>query len=59
MMKFTWRNNIRDLAAWNSAKVEEVDEEVDNEMIEYEDMLAADQNGEEWDKLADKFSVLE
>jgi len=26
MMKFTWRNNIGDLAALNSAQVEEVDE---------------------------------
>jgi len=26
MMKFAWRNNISDLATWNSAQVEEVDE---------------------------------
>jgi hypothetical protein len=46
MMKFAWRNNIGDLAAWNSAQVEQVD----NEMREYEDMLAADRDFEEWDK---------
>jgi len=38
MMKFAWRNNIGDLAAWNSAQVEEID----NEMREYEDMLVSD-----------------
>jgi len=28
MMKFAWRNNIRDLAAWNSAQVEEIDKKM-------------------------------
>jgi hypothetical protein len=28
-MKFTWRNNIRDLAAWNSSQVEEIDDELE------------------------------
>ena len=51
MMKFTWRNNIGDLGAWNSAQVEEID----YEMKEYEDMLAADQEFEDWNKLEDKF----
>ena len=51
MMKFAWRNNIGDLAVWNSGKVEEVEEADSNEMIEYEDMLTADKDSEEWDKL--------
>jgi len=38
MMKFAWRNNIGDLAAWNSAQVDEVDE-----MKGYEDFLMGDQ----------------
>ena len=46
MMKFAWRNNIGDLAAWNSAQVEEID----HEMQEYEDMFIADWDFEEWDK---------
>jgi hypothetical protein len=46
MMKFAWRNNIGDLAAWNSAQVEEIG----HEMQEYEDMFVADQDFEEWDK---------
>jgi hypothetical protein len=55
MMKFAWRNNIGDLAAWNSARVEEVD----NEMKEYEDMLAADRDFEDWDKSADELVRVE
>jgi hypothetical protein len=38
MMKFAWRNNIGDLAAWNSSQVEDVD----NRVI-YADMLVADE----------------
>lgn len=53
MMKFAWRNNIGDLAAWNSAHIEEVD----SEMKEYEDMLTADRDFEEWDKTADEFVI--
>ena len=49
-MKFAWRNNIGDLAAWNSAQVEEVDE-----MKEFQDLLAANGKHEEWDKDADEF----
>ena len=45
-MKFVWRNNISDLAAWNSAQIEEVDE-----MKEYLDLLAADVEHDEWDKI--------
>lgn len=50
MMKFAWRNNIGDLAAWNSAQVEEID----HEMQEYEDMFIADRDFEEWDKSANE-----
>jgi hypothetical protein len=53
MMKFTWRNNIRDLSAWNSAQIEEID----NEMRDFEDMLAANWDFEEWNKLADEFVI--
>ena len=48
-MKFAWRNNIGDLAAWNSSQVEEIEDEA----TQYEDMLVADQDLDEWDKLAD------
>jgi hypothetical protein len=53
MMKFAWRNNIGDLAAWNSAHVEEID----NEIREYEDMLVSDRDFEEWDKSVDKLVI--
>jgi hypothetical protein len=54
MMKSAWMN-VGNLAAWNSTKVEEVDEGSDagSEMIEYEDMLTADRDHEEWDKMVD------
>lgn len=48
-MKFAWRNNIGDLAAWNSAQVEEVDE-----MKEYRDLLVEDMEQDEWDKMEDE-----
>jgi hypothetical protein len=35
-MKYAWRNNIPDLAAWNSALIEEVDLE------EFRELLGAD-----------------
>jgi hypothetical protein len=35
-MKFAWRNDIGDLAAWNSFQLEEVD---DSELKEFEDLL--------------------
>ena len=54
MMKFAWRNNIGILAAWNSVQVEEID----GGIKEYEDMLAADQDFEDWDKLADEPVIL-
>ena len=53
MMKFTWRNNIGNLAAWNSSNMEEVDDEV----TQYKDMLVADKNLDEWDKLADEVHI--
>jgi hypothetical protein len=49
MMKFAWRNNIRDFAVWNSSKVEKINDEI----RQYEDMLVADQDIEEWDNSAD------
>jgi len=45
VMKFAWRNNIGDLAAWNSSQVEEIDDELE----EYWDMLAADGEQARWD----------
>ena len=45
VMKFAWRNNIGDLTAWNSSQVEEID----NELGEYQDMLAADGEQARWD----------
>jgi hypothetical protein len=53
MMKFAWRNNIGDLAAWNSAQIEEIEDEI----IQYQDMLVADQDSNNWDNLADDFYV--
>jgi len=38
MMKFAWRNNISDLAAWNSSHIEVIE----GEIRQYEDMLVAD-----------------
>jgi len=45
VMKFAWRNNIGDLAAWNSSQVEEIDDELE----EYWDMLATDGEQVRWD----------
>ena len=59
MMKSSWKNNIGDLATWNSVKVEEVEEEVGDGMMEYEDMLTADLDHEEWfNPVADKVIVV-
>ena len=49
IMKFTWRNNIIDLVAWNSAQVEEVD------LWEYSEMLEAEEEAAELDKPEDEF----
>jgi hypothetical protein len=53
MMKFAWRNNIGDIAAWNSAQVEEVDE-----LKEYEDFLMGDEEQGEWDLPEDEISAV-
>lgn len=42
-MKFAWRRNMVDLAAWNSAKVEEVSLDEYLELLDNEDQAA------EWD----------
>jgi hAT family C-terminal dimerisation region len=46
IMKFAWRDNIGDLAAWNSSQVEEIDDELG----EYRDLLAADGEQARWDE---------
>ena len=47
VMKFAQRNNnIGDLAVWNLSQVEEIDDE----MKEYQDLLAANGKQEVWDK---------
>lgn len=45
VMKFAWRNNIGDLATWNSSQVEEIDDELE----EYWDFLVADGEQVRWD----------
>jgi len=45
VMKFTWRNNISDLVAWNSKQVEEAYDEMGG----YRDILAADGVHVKWD----------
>jgi len=45
IMKFAWRNNIRDLTTWNSSQVEEIDDK----MKEYRDLLAVDGEQLGWD----------
>ena len=44
LMKFAWRSDIVDLAAWNLQDAEEVD------IIEYETLFQADVEEAEWDK---------
>jgi hypothetical protein len=51
IMKFAWHNTIPDLAAWNSAEMEEV------ELGCYEDLLEADTMFAEFDKLEDEMVV--
>ena len=53
MMKFAWRNNIGNLAAWNLAQVEEVDK-----LKEYEDFLLGDEEQGVWDLAKDKISAI-
>ena len=43
-MKFTWRNTIPDLAAWNSSEVEEIN------IGEYEGLLGADNWQDDFDR---------
>lgn len=43
IMKFTWHQNIVDLAAWNSGQVEEI------ELEEYSELLEAEEQAVEWD----------
>jgi hypothetical protein len=50
IMKFAWRNNIGDLAAWNSAEVEVVDDE----LKEYRDLLIGDGEQEVWGNFIDE-----
>ena len=45
-MKFSWRNNIPDLAAWNSAQIEELN--LDKKC--YNELLALDEWADECDK---------
>lgn len=42
-MKFAWRNNLTDIAAWNSVEVEEVN------LVEFEDLLVIDGDDALWD----------
>jgi len=46
IMKLGWKNNIGDLAAWNSSQVEEIDDELG----EYRDLLAVDGEQAKWDE---------
>jgi hypothetical protein len=47
-MKFAWRNNIPDLAAWNSSEVEEIN------IGEYEGLLGADHWQDDFDQDLDR-----
>ena len=49
VMKFAWWNNVVDWASWNTASVEEVDE-----MQEYADYMAADEEQRAWDREEDE-----
>jgi hypothetical protein len=51
IMKFAWRNTISDLAAWNSAEMEEVD------LGCYEELLEADAMFDKFDKMEDEMVV--
>ena len=45
VMKSVWKNNVADLAAWNSNQVEEIHDE----MGDYQDLLVADGERAKWD----------
>lgn len=54
VMKFAWRQNVTDLAAWNSAQVEEI------ELDEYSELMEAEELAAEWDnEPIDEFILLE
>jgi len=44
-MKFMWKNNIADLAAWNLSQVEEIHDK----MGDYHDLLTVDGEQAKWD----------
>lgn len=52
-MKFAWRNNITNLAAWNSAQVEVIDIE------EFEELLVADLYADELDTPENEMILLD
>lgn len=54
VMKFAWQQNVTDLAAWNSAQVEEI------ELDEYSELMEAEELAAEWDnEPIDEFILLE
>jgi hypothetical protein len=53
MMKFAWRKDIDDIAALNSSQIEEIEDEI----MQYKDMLVADQDLNHWDKSANEFHI--
>ena len=54
LMKFSWQNNIPDLAAWNSAQIEEIN--LDKKC--YNELLALDEWTDECDKEVDKVVII-
>jgi hypothetical protein len=53
MMKFAWRKDIDDIAALNSSQIEDIEDEI----MQYKDMLVADQEFDHWDKSANEFHI--
>lgn len=47
VLKSAWKDDILDIAAWNSAVIEEVEADV---MMEYRELLAVDDEAAQWDK---------
>jgi len=45
VIKSVWKNNVADLATWNSNQVEEIH----NKMGDYQDLLVADREHTKWD----------
>jgi hypothetical protein len=52
LMKYAWRNNIPDLAAWNSAFVEEVDD-----LDEFRELLDSDDRQNKFDVLENEQDI--